>query len=109
MQALPRQSGAALAPETASLIDDVAAVAPPLAGVAAYAASRPARTCALVAGCAFGGATVASLWGTDFAEHASIVAGAAATGFAEATAVVAGYLTLGRALGFRPRPHAADR
>lgn len=58
----------------------------------------------LVAVCAFGAVTAASVSGTDFGHHASIVIGAAATGLVEATAVVVAYLTLGRALGLRPRP-----
>jgi hypothetical protein len=72
---------------TASLVDDVAAVVPALEGVAGYVVAHPARTCALLAGAAFGAVTIAD---------------AGATGLIETAAIVAAYLTLGRTLGIRP-------
>jgi len=72
---------------TASLVGDVAAVIPALTTVAGHVVAHPARTSALVAGAAFGAATVA---------------GAGAVGVFETTAIVLAYLTLGRALGIRP-------
>jgi hypothetical protein len=98
---LPRQRGADVSPTAASLVDDVAAAAGPLTAVAAFVVAHPARTCALVAGSAFAAVTATSL-GADFANHASVVTGAAVAGAFEAAAVVIAYLTLGRALGLRP-------
>ena len=100
---LPRRSGAELSAAAASLVDDVAAVARPLTAVAAFVVSRPRRSCALVAACAFVAMTVSG-GGTDVSRHASIFLGAAAAGLFEAAAVVAAYLVLGRPLGLRPNP-----
>lgn len=91
-----------------SLIDDVAATAPPLAPAARVALAHPGRTCLAVAIAAFIAFAALNASGTDFTEHASIVLGAAATGLFEASAVVVAYLTLGRALGLRPDTRAAE-
>jgi hypothetical protein len=102
VDALPRQRRGVVSPAAASLVDDVAAAAPPLTALAGFAVAHPARTCALVAGCAFAGVTAVALPGTDFTHDGSVAIGAATTGLVEAAAVAAAYLTLGRALGLRP-------
>lgn len=100
LAALPRPSGDELPAASAALVDDVAAVAPPLRPLAALLTSRPALACAVTAALAFVAMTVVGVWGTD-SNQGSALAGAAATGLFEAAAVVAAYLTLGRALGLR--------
>lgn len=108
LAALPRPTGAELPTAVASLVDDVAAAAPPLRPLAALLTSRPTVTCAVTAACAFAAMTIVGVWGTEFSGHASALVGAAATGLFEAAAVVAAYLTLGRALGLRaPRRRLA--
>ena len=101
LTALPSRAGDSTPPAGASLVEDVAAVAPPLAA-AAYLVSHPARTCSLLAGVAFVAVTAAGFVGTDFAHHASILFGALAVGTFEAAAIVIAYLALGRTLGIRP-------
>lgn len=103
IEALPRPTGAALSPEAALLVEDVAATAPVLRGVAVAATSRPALACAIVAAVAFTVFAIVNAWGSDYAPHALIIGGALTTGLFEGVAVVLAYLTLGRALGLRPR------
>lgn len=100
LASLPRPSGDELPAASAALVDDVAAVAPPLRPLAALLTSRPARACAATAALAFVAMTAVGVWGTE-SDQGSALAGAAATGLFEAAAVVAAYLTLGRALGLR--------
>ena len=102
LTALPSRAGDSTPPASASLVEDVAAVAPPLTAAAAYLVSHPARTCSLLAGVAFVAVTAAGFVGTDFAHHASILFGALAVGTFEAAAIVIAYLALGRTLGIRP-------
>jgi hypothetical protein len=61
-----------------------------------------------VAGSAFVAVAVAQLAGTDSSSEASLLLGAIAVGLVEASAIVIGFLTLGRALGLRPRRHASS-
>jgi hypothetical protein len=103
------RAGADLASASAALAQEVAALSPRLAKLAAAAVVHPARTCALVATVAFVAMTCASALDTSSLQHASALAGAAAAGAFEAAAVVAGYLALGRILGIRPDRGAAVR
>jgi hypothetical protein len=98
LRALPRTHGFKLPAEGATLIDDVAATAPPLRPVAAFVVARPALACAATAATAF---AVMSAVGWSDSGDVSGIFGAAATGAFEATAVVVAYLMLGRALGLR--------
>jgi hypothetical protein len=91
-----------------SLADDLEAVAPMIGRLARRALERPGPTCAAVAGSAFVAVAVAQLAGTDSSSEASLLLGAIAVGLVEASAIVIGFLTLGRALGLRPRRHAGS-
>ena len=102
LTALPNRAGDATSPAGASLVEDVAAVVPPLTVIAAYFVRHPARVCALLAGAAFVAVTGAGFVGTDFTHHASLLFGAIAAGVFEAIAIVLAYLALGRTLGIRP-------
>jgi hypothetical protein len=106
LAALPGPSSGELPTASASLVEDVAAAAPPLRPLAAALTSRPALACAATAVAAFIAMTAVGVWGGDSGEAAPLV-GAAATGLFEAAAVVAAYLALGRALGLRPPRRAA--
>ena len=109
LAALPRPSGDRLAAAVSSLIEDVAAAAPPLRPLAVLVTSRPVVACIATASFAFVAMTVIDGWGSDFRDHASALGDAAATGLFEAAAVVVAYITLARALGLRaPRRGAAD-
>jgi hypothetical protein len=101
LAAPPVPSGGVVSRQAASLVDDVAAVAPPLMPLAAAVDSRPNVACAVAAILAFAGLALLDLEGADSID-ASILAGAAATGLFEASAVVVAYLALGRVLGLRP-------
>lgn len=109
LAALPRPSGDNLPTAVASLIEDVAAAAPPLRPLAVLATSRPVVACIATASFAFVAMTGIDAWGSDSRDHASALGGAVATGLFEAAAVVVAYVTLARALGLRaPRRGAAD-
>ena len=89
-----------------ALAQDVAALSPALAPLAAAAVAHPARACALVASVAFVTMTGASALDGSSLHHASALA--ATAGAFEAAAVVVGYLAFGRILGIRP-DRGADR
>ena len=103
LAALPRPSGDDVPAAVESLVDDVAAAAPPLRPVAALMMSHPVVGCIATAALAFVLMTLVGAWGSDFGHHASALGGAAATGLFEAVAVVGAYLTLAHALGLRER------
>ena len=103
LRTLPREAGGEkLSPAAALLVEDVAAVAPPMAALAAVALRHPARTCALVAACAFAAVVGIEVAGGNVSDHEAIIVGAIATGLFEVCAVIVGYFALGRALGLRP-------
>ena len=107
LASLPRGSGAELPESVTSLVDDIAAAAPPLRPVAALLTSRPVVACAATAAFAFAVMVMIQALGSGLDDQAGGVVGAAATGLFEAAAVVIGYLTLARALGLRgPRRRA---
>jgi hypothetical protein len=101
------RAGAELPSGSAALADDVAALSPAFAPLAAAAVAHPARACALVAGVAFVAMTAASVSDTSSLEHPSALAGAVTAGVVEAAAVVVSYLAFGRILGIRPDRGAA--
>jgi hypothetical protein len=93
---LPRPRDRELSIPAASLVDDVAATAPPLRPLAVLVTARPLVACATTATAAF-----LVLAGIDAGREPSTLAGAAATGLFEAAAVVVAYLGLSRTLGLR--------
>jgi hypothetical protein len=108
LAAIPRPRRDELPAAVESLVDDVAAAAPPLRPVVALLTSRPVAGCASTAALAFAAMALVDAVGNGSVDQASELAGAAATGLFEALAVVVAYVTLARALGLRgPRRGAA--
>jgi hypothetical protein len=81
---------------------DFAELFPSLRRVGEFTFARPRRLVALVAALAFCATTANQWFGTDVAEHASIVLPGLVLGVGEVAAIVAGYALFGRSLGIRP-------
>lgn len=81
---------------------DFAELFPSLRRVGEITFARPRRLVAVVAALAFCATTASQWFGTDVAEHASIVLPGLVLGVGEVAAIVAGYVLFGRTLGIRP-------